>query len=185
MEASQNGRHGITSLNGPFTEDSEDDDITDRLATARRRIKTTTCLFCSTDSLNLDDNLTHMSRQHSFFIPDREHLIDISGLLGYLGEKIVIGNICLFCPDGGREFSSLEAVRKHMIDKGHCKIAFETNEDLAELSEYFDWGQEDEESEWEDAEDGSEAEHVAHQASSNVSLTDTTAYIVAGHTAWC
>lgn len=100
-----------------------------------------------------------MKREHSFFIPDREHLTDVAGLLAYLGEKIVVGNICIYCPDGGKEFGSLSAVRKHMADKAHCKLAYRTSEDLAEVSDFYDYPfVKDEEAGWEDVEMASDHE---------------------------
>lgn len=101
-----------------------------------------------------------MTIAHSFFIPDIEYLVDIKGLIKYLGEKISIGNVCLYCNGRGRELRSLEAVRAHMvsafvtfpqfavficsnhgeqIDKGHCKIAYEADEDALELVDYYDF----------------------------------------------
>jgi pre-60S factor REI1 len=98
-----------------------------------------------------------MSSVHSFFVPDRDYLIDISGLLAYLGEKVVVGNICLYCPGGSREFASVEAVRRHMIDKSHCKLAFETEDDRNELSDYYNFGGDEEAGgDWEDVDDGEE-----------------------------
>ena len=137
-------------------EDSgSDDDIDTRLATARRRIHPSDCLFCPVKLDSVTSASDHMYRTHGFFIPEQEHLIDLPGLLSYLGEKIVIGNLCLFCPNGGREFGSLHAARGHMKDKGHCKIPFETNEDRAELADFYDYGfEEASDSDWEDVEDG-------------------------------
>lgn len=96
-----------------------------------------------------------MSKEHSFFIPDQDLLVDLDGLIGYLGEKIAGGNLCLYCPNGGKEFNSTEAVRKHMIDKSHCKIAYETDEDRAELADFYAFeGLSDEnQSDWEDVEE--------------------------------
>ena len=93
-----------------------------------------------------------MSHQHSFFIPDKEHLTDLSGLLSYLGEKVGFGNICLYCPHGGKEFGSLESVRKHMNDKAHCKMAYGTEEDKAEVSDFYDYCMTEDEMDWEDVE---------------------------------
>jgi len=56
-----------------------------------------------------------MTSEHSFFIPDIEYLIDIEGLIKYLGEKISIANVCLYCNERGKAFYSLEAVQKHMV----------------------------------------------------------------------
>lgn len=94
-----------------------------------------------------------MTSAHSFFIPDRELLVDLNGLLAYLGEKVLVGNICLYCPGGAKEFGDVASVRKHMVDKGHCKIAFETDEDRAELADYFIFEIIDEEEAWEDMDD--------------------------------
>ncbi len=44
------------------------------------------CLFCSHISDSLDTNVAHMTTAHSFFIPDVEYLIDLEGLISYLGE---------------------------------------------------------------------------------------------------
>lgn len=131
------------------TEDEED--IEARLATYRRRIRPSDCLFCPTRTASPEDAVAHMSRSHGFFIPDRDHLLDLPGLLSYLGEKIIIGNLCLFCPNGGKEFGSVDAVRRHMTDKGHCKMAYESNEDRAEVVDFYDHEVIDEE--WEDMED--------------------------------
>jgi pre-60S factor REI1 len=51
-------------------------------------IPITTCLFCPHVSKDYEKNLLHMMEKHSFFIPDMEYVIDIEGLLGYLGEKV-------------------------------------------------------------------------------------------------
>lgn len=125
--------------------DEEDEDertIEERLAASRRRLKSNDCLFCNTTSSSLDLNLTHMSIAHSFFIPEAEYLINLPGLLEYLGEKIAIGNVCLYCNrhDGkGREFRDLDAVRKHMVDKSHCKISYSSEEDQLEIGDFYDF----------------------------------------------
>ena len=113
--------------------------IDEKIAAARSRLSTTSCLFCPQASVSLDDNLTHMSLAHSFFIPDAQYLMDIPGLISYLGEKIAVGNVCIYCNEKGREFKSTDAVRKHMVDKGHCKIAYDSEDDRLELSDYYDF----------------------------------------------
>eukprot|EP01135_Chromosphaera_perkinsii_P004719 Nk52_evm30s294 gene=Nk52_evmTU30s294 len=96
------------------------------------------CIFCSKKSASFDANLAHMTQAHSFFIPDVEYLVDAEGLIKYLGEKVSVGNLCLYCNEKGKAFQSLEAVRKHMSDKGHCKL--ETEDDAyLEYSEYYDF----------------------------------------------
>jgi len=80
-----------------------------------------------------------MSTEHSFFIPDAEYLVDPTGLIAYLGEKLAVGNICIYCNGKGREFRTLDAVRKHMFDKSHCKIAYDTENDMLEISDFYDF----------------------------------------------
>lgn len=146
------------------SESDDESDIEERIASARRRLRRTDCLFCSQRFDDIDTNLAHMSSAHSFFIPHREELSDLNGLLDYLGEKVAEGNLCLYCPNGGKEFGSLEAARRHMIDKAHCKIPFATDEDRAELADYY-WQDDDEDGgDWEDASD-QEGEGPARQVS--------------------
>ncbi|WVQ97780.1 hypothetical protein IAU59_004894 [Kwoniella sp. CBS 9459] len=143
--------------------DGGEEDFAARIAKSRRRIQPTDCLFCPITKSTIDENITHMAKYHSFFIPDQDILIDVRGLLSYLGEKVAIGNLCLFCPNGGREFGSLEAVRKHMHDKAHCKLAYDAEEDRAELADFYDYGGDVSESEWEDM-DGDVEENVGSKS---------------------
>lgn len=123
--------------------DDEEEDVAmsfeARLAAARALIKPTSCLFCTKTSATIPDNMSHMSISHSFFLPDQEFLEDLPGLLMYLGEKIAVANTCLYCPNGGKEFSSLEAVRAHMRDKSHCKVAYDTEVERLELSDWYNF----------------------------------------------
>ena len=59
-------------------------------------------------------------------------------MIQYLGEKVSVGNVCLHCNGRGRAFHSLEAVQKHMIDKGHCKLWYEGDAEF-EYSDYYDF----------------------------------------------
>lgn len=97
----------------------------------------TVCLFCSHKAVDAAGNYDHMRSTHGFFLPSFERLIDLSGMLTYLAEKLLENNDCLWCtpsvfsnnlnPDqelhGG--FDSLASVRKHMNAKGHCKLAMD------------------------------------------------------------
>ena len=91
-------------------------------------------LFCST----LDKNVIHMSERHSFFLPDLEFLIDMEGLLKYLGAKVGQGHMCLWCNERKSAFLSLSAVRKHMADKGHSKMLHE-GAALIEYADFYDY----------------------------------------------
>lgn len=54
-------------------------------------IPVTDCLFCSHHSKSLLKNVAHMTKVHSFFLPDVEFLVDLKGLIRYLGEFGVKG----------------------------------------------------------------------------------------------
>ncbi|KAL5274111.1 ZNF622 family protein [Megaselia abdita] len=96
------------------------------------------CLFCDHQSDNIVKNMEHMSVVHSFFIPDMEFCTDLPNLVVYLAEKVKKYFICLFCNDDGKAFYSLDAVRKHMSDKGHCQINHE-GINMAEYSDFYDY----------------------------------------------
>lgn len=49
------------------------------------------CIFCPHHSDDMVENVKHMSSVHSFFIPDTEFIVDLDGLLMYLGEKVARG----------------------------------------------------------------------------------------------
>ena len=80
-----------------------------------------------------------MSTVHGLFIPDQEYLVDLAGLVAFLGEKVAVANVCLWCNGRGRGLRSLEAVRRHMLDKGHTQLAYDAEEDRLELAEYYDF----------------------------------------------
>ena len=96
------------------------------------------CLFCRHKSADLEANLHHMSHAHSFFLPDAEYLADLKGLMRYLGEKVGVGFVCVHCNTRGKTFHSLEAVQKHMVDKGHTQLFFEGDAAL-EYADYYDY----------------------------------------------
>ncbi|OLY85294.1 Cytoplasmic 60S subunit biogenesis factor [Smittium mucronatum] len=104
-----------------------------------RRLDIGDCLFCNVRSSDLKKNISHMEVEHSFFIPDSEYLVDLKGLIEYLGEKITVANVCIYCNGRGRGLRSLEAVRNHMNDLGHCKIAYDTEIDILEISDFYDF----------------------------------------------
>ncbi|TPX41413.1 hypothetical protein SeLEV6574_g06101 [Synchytrium endobioticum] len=125
------------------------------------RLEESDCLFCFHKSADFESNMSHMTKAHSFFIPDMEYLPDISALIAYLAEKVSVHNICLYCNGRGRSFHSLEAVRKHMIDKGHTKIWYGHDDGGGEgvdVSEFYDFSStwddvDDEDAGWLDVED--------------------------------
>uniref|UniRef100_A0A8V0X863 Cytoplasmic 60S subunit biogenesis factor ZNF622 n=1 Tax=Gallus gallus TaxID=9031 RepID=A0A8V0X863_CHICK len=101
-------------------------------------IPVTDCLFCSHHSRTLMKNVAHMTKVHSFFIPDIEYLVDLRGLIKYLGEKIGVGKICIWCNEKGKSFYSTEAVQAHMNDKSHCKL-FTDGDAALEFADFYDF----------------------------------------------
>lgn len=51
------------------------------------------CIFCDEHSDDMVENVKHMSSVHSFFIPDTEYIVDLDGLLMYLGKKVAKGKM--------------------------------------------------------------------------------------------
>ncbi|KAJ3144033.1 hypothetical protein HK101_002873 [Irineochytrium annulatum] len=118
------------------------------------------CIFCPHASATLQDSLNHMAAAHSFFVPDLEYIVDLAGLVRHLLDKVAVGNVCLYCNGRGRGFFSLEAVRGHMVDKGHCKMRYEDGEE-EEVADFYDFSKtwdvvEGEGQEWEDVDDEDE-----------------------------
>ncbi|XP_020035199.1 cytoplasmic 60S subunit biogenesis factor ZNF622 [Castor canadensis] len=101
-------------------------------------IPITDCLFCPHHSSSLMKNVAHMTKIHSFFIPDIEYLSDLKGLIKYLGEKVGVGKICLWCNEKGKSFYSTEAVQAHMNDKSHCKL-FTDGDAALEFADFYDF----------------------------------------------
>lgn len=94
------------------------------------------CLFCNYDSPSLELNATHMERIHSMFIPERNYLVQLDRLIGYLYEKITEFHECLYC---GKLKPTVFGLQTHMRDKGHCKIPFDTEEQQLEIGEFYDF----------------------------------------------
>lgn len=98
------------------------------------------CLFCRKRASNSEMNLVHMSTTHSFHVPDINDLqTDVETLLGYLHCVIHEFHSCLFC--GTCKYSA-EAVKAHMVSKGHCML------DLSAGSDFLDF--------WDSAEEADE-----------------------------
>ncbi|XP_050521086.1 cytoplasmic 60S subunit biogenesis factor ZNF622 [Daktulosphaira vitifoliae] len=130
-------------------EDVDEDELWDGVVSDNNPIINNICLFCPQSNENMIQNIKHMSENHSFFIPDIEYLIDMKGLLVYLGEKICQGFMCLWCNDTGKQFKTMESAQAHMIDKGHTKVIHE-GEALLEYSDFYDYSSSYPENESED-----------------------------------
>ncbi|XP_010525877.1 PREDICTED: cytoplasmic 60S subunit biogenesis factor REI1 homolog 1 [Tarenaya hassleriana] len=104
-------------------------------------IDPSSCFMCDKKHKTIERCMVHMHKQHGFFIPDIEYLKDPEGFLTYLGLKVKRDFMCLYCNELCHPFSSLEAVRKHMEAKSHCKVHYGDggDDEDTELEEFYDY----------------------------------------------
>lgn len=98
-------------------------------------------LFDNHKSKSLKENLHYMQQKFGFFVPDKEFLVDVEGLLGYCHEKVKLGHYCLYC---NQVFPTWQGCQQHMIDKQHAKLRYEQGF-WDELDPFYDFGSEDKE----------------------------------------
>lgn len=124
------------SANGDDIEEDEEDEEDDF-----EELDPTCCFMCDLQNNTIESCMVHMHKKHGFFIPDIEYLKDPKGLLTYLGLKVKRDFLCLYCNERCHPFSSLEAVRKHMKAKSHCKVRYGEggDDEEVELEEFYDY----------------------------------------------
>ncbi|KAI3324273.1 C2H2 type zinc-finger-domain-containing protein [Xylariaceae sp. AK1471] len=94
------------------------------------------CLFCNYDSPTVPLNVLHMERIHGMFIPEKQYLVDLDGLISALQQRIQEYHECLYC---GKFKNSVTAAQTHMRDKGHCMIPFTTEEEQLIIGDFYDF----------------------------------------------
>lgn len=94
------------------------------------------CLFCNLESASVEASVSHMERTHGMFIPEKQYLVNMEGLLASLQERIQEFNECLVC---GKVKSNAFAAQTHMRDTGHCKIPYTTEDEQLEIGEFYDF----------------------------------------------
>jgi pre-60S factor REI1 len=94
------------------------------------------CLFCNYDSPTLKLSINHMTKFHGMFIPEQSYLTDVEGLVEYLQAKVSENHECLLCH---KLKTSKAAIQTHMRDKGHCMIAFDSEEEMLEIGQFYDF----------------------------------------------
>lgn len=126
----------------PMSEDSSVQQSTSATPTpskttgAAANISLKNCLFCNYESQDVLSNVSHMERSHGMFIPEKQYLVDMEGLLASLQERIQVFNECLVC---GKVKSNAFATQTHMRDTGHCKIPYTTEDEQIEIGEFYDF----------------------------------------------
>ncbi|KAI0514914.1 C2H2 type zinc-finger-domain-containing protein [Xylaria bambusicola] len=111
-------------------------DTTSRTETPVPATTLKSCLFCNYDSPTIPLNVVHMERIHGMFIPEKQYLVDLDGLITSLQQRIREYHECLYC---GKMKNTVPAVQTHMRDKGHCMIPFTTEEEQLMIGEFYDF----------------------------------------------
>lgn len=136
---------------GPVSDDKAgDDNVDEDEATEAKEVPLERCLFCNFDSPDIDTNVTHMEKIHGMFIPERQYLENLNGLLTALTEKIYKYHECLYCQ---KLKPTVFGLQTHMRDTGHCKIPFDTEEQQLEIGDFYDFRSTYSDAEDEDEED--------------------------------
>ena len=123
-----------------FEDDEEEEDI---------EITAQMSIFDEKTFESTEENLKYMEETYGFFIPDKEFLTDLEGFIVYLGSKVRIGGLCLYCQ---KQLTPGRPCQNHMINKSHCKITYEEDIDMDEYEDFYDFS-----ASWE--EDGEEIEY--------------------------
>ena len=99
-------------------------------------VSATSSIFDNKQFDNIEECLNYMELTFGFFIPDREYVVDLEGMLTYLGEKVKLGGICLYCQ---KQLRPGRSCQNHMMNKSHCKIAYEDDIDIDEYEDFYDF----------------------------------------------
>jgi pre-60S factor REI1 len=119
------------NLKSATIQEKEEDEDTDMEEFSAAR-----CLFCKDKSDDIHANVEHMLKSHGMFIPEKQYLADLDGLVHYLYRKITENSECIYCHTIK---DSPHAIQAHMRDKSHCMIAFETEDEQIEIGQYYDF----------------------------------------------
>ncbi len=117
------------------------------------------CLFCNYDSPTWKLSASHMTKIHGLFVPEQDYVIDLEGLLRYLQAKIHHNHECLLCH---KLKGTTSGVQTHMRDKGHCRIGFETEEEMVEIGQFYDFSSTYSDNESEDTQMGQASDPAAN-----------------------
>ena len=119
-----------------ITDDDDDDADWEDVEDEEILINANISIFDDVVFETTEECVAYMELNFGFFIPDREFLTDIDGFLKYLGEKVKLGGLCIYCQ---KQFSPGRPCQNHMISKSHCKIAYEEGIDIHEFEDFFDY----------------------------------------------
>ena len=92
-------------------------------------------LFDTYRADSFEANVEYMGAKHGFFVPHVEYCDDLQGLIRYLQLKVGNYFMCIYC---NKACAGLEAVRRHMDDKGHKQVDY-SEEGQLELGDFYDF----------------------------------------------
>ena len=98
-------------------------------------------LFDNHVAPSFEKNLEYMYKHFGFTLPDPPCLRDPEGMLRYLGAKLQYGHVPLYSRGDdadAKQFGSVHAVQRHMVDSNRCGVCYDGNED--EYDEFYDYG---------------------------------------------
>lgn len=135
VAAAEEGEDGDEQEDGDWEDvDSDEEDVNANAAEAK--LGPNISIFDDKELASVDECVEYMAQTFGFFLPDSEYLVDLEGMLEYLGEKVKLGCICLYCQ---KRFASGRACQHHMKGKAHCKIAYEEGVDSEEFEDFYDF----------------------------------------------
>jgi pre-60S factor REI1 len=136
VERSQNDESNIANSSSADVNMEEEEEEEEEAPTIDPR----QCLFDNHMSASVEKNVDRMYQKYGFFIPDREYLVDLEGLIGYCAEKVKLGHMCLYCQ---KTFSTWRGCQEHMIDTQHTKLLYERGKDQEEFDVFYDFTEAD------------------------------------------
>lgn len=164
--------HRQQPARGPEDEVDEEEEEEEEEEAIVAEALATDSIFDSKRFESVAESLEYMRNTYSFYLPEVEYLVDVEGCVLHLCQKVKQYRTCLYCE---RTFRSFRACQQHMIDKSHCKIAYDTDDQVDELSDFYDfsssWNAYDDDDDdgdevWEDAsteEDDDDEEEVVEK----------------------
>ncbi|KKK12304.1 hypothetical protein ARAM_001378 [Aspergillus rambellii] len=165
INTSRSGEADVSKVTDSLKEATiEEEEEEEEETTGDDEYSSSRCLFCNIEASSIEENTEHMFKSHGMFIPERSYLADLEGLIHYLYRKINENNECLYCH---AVRNNPAGARTHMRDKGHCMIAFETEEEQIEIGQYYDFR-----STYSDDEDEDESSELVEDGGVKVSGSD-------------
>lgn len=159
---------------------ADEEMLMERRLKEAKPITVTTCVFDGTVFNDVEENLAYMASMFGFFLPYIDRLIDLHGLLTYIGLKVGVGYACVHCD---KAFATVDAVRRHMISKQHCRMTADDDVWVEEYASYYEFSAENDQGDdnnddqgWEEVD---EVTHMIEEQHEKLSVVNEQAAIAA------